>query len=632
MEASSIRRFVARYPLVVVVLGAGVAGGLAHAAGSPDAARWLISVLASGMAAWLAWGMIADLRSGTYGIDLLAITAILATVVVGEYWASLVICLMLTGGEALEDVARQRASRELSALLENVPRQAWRRRGDGSFEQVDVDDVRVGDELRVRPGELVGVDGVLLSDAATLDESSLTGESMPVEKVAGDSLLSGAVNGPIVVLMRASADAADSQYQQIVQLVREAQDSRAPFVRLADRVAIPFTLASFAIAGIAWWLSGTPTRFAEVLVVATPCPLIIAAPVAFMAGTGRAAKLGIIVKDSASLEQLARLRTVAFDKTGTLTRGTPQVVAVRPAPGWSQESLLEVAAAAEALSTHPLAAAIVRAARERGLPVAGGEQASESVAAGVAGRVSGRLVRAGKSDFVGAGSAALPPADGHSAVHVSVDGAYAGLVELADQVRPEAAQTIAELRRLGVVDSLMLTGDDAATAGAVGALVGVRQVRAALLPADKVEAVRAAPGRPVLMVGDGVNDAPVLAAADVGIAMGAKGSAAATQSADVVVMHDDVYRVARAVHVGRRTMAIAWQALAIGLGLSIVLMLVAATGALPAVAGAATQELVDLACILWALLAARPGRDEPAAPLGGRGRAPSARPVTVAAA
>lgn len=619
-------RFVIRYPLVAVVLGTGVLGGVLHLSGAPTASRWVVSAFALAMAAWLAKGMIADLRAGTYGIDLLAITAIVSTVVVGEHWASLVVCLMLTGGEALEDFARNRASRELSALLANVPEHTHRVGPDGSVTRVAVVDVAVGDVLRVRPGELVPVDGALVSPAATVDESSLTGESLPVEKVAGEELLSGSVNGSAAVLVRAGATASDSQYQRIVELVREAQASRAPFVRLADRVAIPFTLVSFVIAGLAWWISGSPTRFAEVLVVATPCPLIIAAPVAFMAGMGRAAKLGIIVKDSASLEKLARLRTVAFDKTGTLTRGVPAVAGVHPAPGHTADEVLAFAAAAESLSTHPLAAAIVRHAEQRGLQTPEAIAATETVAAGVETRVGERVVRAGKAGFVGADAAATPGA-GNSGVYVSVDGGYAGLVELGDHLRPEAGATLRELRRLGVTDTVMLTGDAAATAQAVAAAVGVDEVRAGLLPADKVAAVRQAPARPVMMVGDGVNDAPVLAAADVGVAMGAKGSAAASQSADVVVMQDDVYRVARSVHVGRRTMAIAWQAIAIGLGLSVVLMLIAATGVLPAVAGAAMQEFVDLACILWALLAARPGSDEKghAAPASTRAPVPQPR-------
>ncbi|WP_068433980.1 heavy metal translocating P-type ATPase [Piscicoccus intestinalis] len=608
--ARFVTRFVTRYPLVAVVVCTGVVGGVLHLSGAPTASRWVVSAFALAMAACLAKGMIADLRAGTYGIDLLAVTAIVSTVVVGEHWASLVVCLMLTGGEALEDFARNRASRELSALLANVPEHTHRVGPDGALSRIAVVDVAVGDVLSVRPGELVPVDGALVSPAATVDESSLTGESMPVEKVAGEELLSGSVNGSAAVLVRASATASDSQYQRIVELVREAQASRAAFVRLADRVAIPFTLVSFVIAGVAWWVSGNPSRFAEVLVVATPCPLIIAAPVAFMAGMGRAAKLGIIVKDSASLEKLARLRTVAFDKTGTLTRGVPAVAGVHPAPGHTADEVLTLAAAAESLSTHPLAAAIVQHAQQRGLSAPEAVAATETVAAGVEARVGERVVRAGKAGFVGADATAIMPAAGNSGVHVSVDGGYAGLVELGDQLRPEAGATLRELRRLGVTDTVMLTGDAAATAQAVAVAVGVDEARAGLLPADKVAAVREAPARPVMMVGDGVNDAPVLAAADVGVAMGAKGSAAASQSADVVVMQDDVYRVARSVHVGRRTMAIAWQAIAIGLGLSVVLMLIAATGVMPAVVGAAMQEVVDLACILWALLAARPGKDE----------------------
>lgn len=623
------------YPAVVVVLLTGVVGGVLTAAGQPVAARWVISALALAIAVSLARGMVADLRAGTYGIDLLAVVAIVSTVVVGEYWAALVVCLMLTGGEALEDAARNRAKRELSALLENVPRHALRVLADGTTQRIDVDEVAIGDELRVRPSELVPVDGVLVADGATagapvgatvgapavatVDESSLTGESMPVDKVAGDALLSGSVNGPTALTLRATAAAADSQYQRIVELVREAQESKAPFVRLADRVAVPFTILALALAGLAWWISGDPVRFAEVLVVATPCPLIIAAPVAFMAGMGRSARVGVIVKDSASLERMARLRAAGFDKTGTLTRGMPAVLAVHAAPGHTTNEVERLAAGVEAMSTHPLAAAIVAHARARGLAVPAAESATEGVAAGMAGDIEGRHVRVGKLDFVLDGPALAGPArqvadlaleSGHTSVHVAVDGRYAGFLELGDEIRPEARATLAELRRLGVGEILMLTGDAEPTARAVAAHLGIDEVHAGLLPGDKVAAVRGVANRPVLMVGDGVNDAPVLAVADVGLAMGAKGSAAATQSADVVILHDDLARVARAVHVGRRTMTIAWQAIALGLGLSVVLMLIAATGVMPAVVGALMQEFVDLACILWALLAARPGRDE----------------------
>jgi heavy metal translocating P-type ATPase len=378
-------------------------------------------------------------------------------------------------------------------------------------------------------------------------------------------------------------------------------------------VAVPFTAVSFAIAGAAWWLSGEPTRFAEVLVVATPCPLLIAAPVAFMAGMSRAARHGIIVKNGGTLEQLSRIRTAAFDKTGTLTRGAPELSTVDVFDRVQADELLAMAAGVEQLSTHPLAEAIVAGARERGLQVPRARDGHESTAHGVSATVDGHQVVVGKEAFVAThvrGIPDLPLAPGTSGVHVAVDGRYAGRLALSDHVRHDTRRTIAALRAAGVPHVLMLTGDAPAAAASVGEEIGIDDVRAGLLPQDKVEIVAGLPHRPVMMVGDGVNDAPVLAAADVGVAMGARGSTAASESADVVVLLDDLYRAVRAVRIGRRTMAVAWQAIGLGVGLSVALMLVASVGLLPAIVGAWTQEAVDLACILWALLARQPSREE----------------------
>ncbi len=611
-----MRGFVARlaaYPVVIATLAAGLVTGALDLAGQDQAARWVASVFAVAVALLQVRGMIADLRAGSYGIDLLAVTAIVSTVAVGQFWAALVVCLMLTGGEALEDYAAGRASRSLTGLLQNAPRTAHRLDGDRQPTDVPVDDVAIGDRLLVRPFEVVPVDGVLASASATLDESSLTGESLPVERMRGDELLSGAVNGAEAIEIRATSAAADSQYQRIIALVRQAQDSKAPFVRLADRVAVPFTLGALALAIGAWLISGEPTRFAEVLVVATPCPLIIAAPVAFMGGMSRAARAGVIVKSSGMLEQLARARTAAFDKTGTLTYGRPQVTQVH-ADGIAPEELLLLAAAVEQYSGHPLAEAVVAHARDEVGDVPAADDVAEVPAHGVRGVVDGHVVVVGNARHVasrtGADPDAMPRPEAATAVHVAVDGRYVGYLALADELRTETRATMASLHRAGIRTTMMLTGDAQDVAAHVAARAGIDDVRAELLPQDKVEAIRTAPERPVMMVGDGVNDAPVLAAADVGIAMGARGSSAASESADVVITVDDLSRAARAVFVGKRTMRVAWQAIGIGLALSVVLMLIAAGGMLPALAGAWLQEAVDLTSILWALLAVRPSRSE----------------------
>lgn len=607
-----LARTVRRYPWVTATVAVGGLAGLLELAGPAGSAQLVISSFAAAIVVVTARGMVADLRAGLYGVDMLAVLAVSATVLVGEYWAALVVCLMLSGGEALEDYANGRARRELSNLLAAAPRVAHRSAPDGALTDVPVGDVSPGDEVWVRPGEVVPVDGVLLSEAAVLDESSLSGESLPVEHRRGDTVLSGSVNGGAAARVRATATAAGSQYQAIVELVKQAQASRAPFVRLADRVAVPFTAVALVLAGAAWALSGEAARFAEVLVVATPCPLIIAAPVAFMSGMSRAARKGIIVKSAGTLEQLSRVRTVAFDKTGTLTHGAPVVVEVRPAGDLPADRFLALAAAVEQYSVHPLAAAVVRAAQERGLDLPAARDAVEETARGARATVCGHVVAVGRLGFVVAEEpAGVPtPGAGRSAVHVSVDGAYAGTLFLADELRAEARSTVASLHASGVRTTVMLTGDAAATARYVADAVGIDDVRAGLLPQDKVDAVRGLPDRPVMMVGDGVNDAPVLAVADVGMAMGARGSTAATETADAVVVRDDLARTVGAVRIGRRTVRVAWQAIGIGIALSGMLMVVAATGRLPALAGAWLQEGVDLACILWALLATRPGRDE----------------------
>lgn len=471
-----------------------------------------------------------------------------------------------------------------------------------------VGEVAIGDIVEVRPGEVLPVDGLVLDDDATLDESSLTGESLPVVHAAGDAVASGAVNGGGVIRIRATATAAGSQYQAIIDLVSAASDSRAPFVRLADRVALPFTAVAFLIGGIAWAVSGDPTRFAEVLVVATPCPLLIAAPVAFIAGMSRAAGFGVIIKNGGVLERLARVRTAAFDKTGTLTRGEPVVLRVDTVDGGgaslSADRVLSAAASVEQDSAHVLAQAVVTAASGASRAATG---VAEVMGRGIHGTVDGVAVSVGRQDWVDAAArptwAALGA--GEMAVHVALDARLAGRIVLTDELRPESAEALTRLRALGVTRTVMLSGDSVETAEAIGARCGIDEVQARLLPADKVAAVHDLQPRPVLMVGDGVNDAPVLALADVGVAMGARGATAASESADVVVLVEDLLRVPRTVALAQRTIRIAMQSIGIGIGLSLVLMLVAAFGVIPAIVGAGLQELIDVVTILNSLRAGR---------------------------
>lgn len=602
-----------RYPAVLVTVV--VLGGvlLLLAVGEEPVAAAIATVYAAAFVAWTLVGMVRDVLRGHLGLDILAVLAMVATLAVGEYLASLIIVLMLSGGEALEDYASHRAKRDLSALLDRSPRIAHvlthaQASDADSTEDVPVDEVGVGDVLLVRPSEIVPVDGVLLTATGSFDESSLTGESMPVTREAGGEVLSGAVNGARAVRIRAVRRSADSQYQQIVALVRDAEQSRAPVVRLADRFAIPFTAVALVLAGTAWALSGDPTRFAEVLVLATPCPLLIAAPVAFLGGLSRAAKAGVIVKGGAVIEQLARVRSAAFDKTGTLTQGSPTLVDVRPAPGVTAEELLTLAASAEQYSSHVLAAGIRSAAADRGLVLRAASEAGEVATNGVTAVVDGRTVVVGKPAYVSsfAPETVRPTlSTGEAAAYVAVDGRFAGVLVLADAARPEAPAVVSWLRRNGVENIMMLTGDVRSTAESIGDQVGIEDIHADLLPRQKVQLAGEFEPRPIMMVGDGVNDAPVLAAADIGIAMGARGATAAGDAAAVVILVDSLAKVVDAVSIGRHTLRVALTAIWIGIGLSIGLMLIAMTGLIPAVVGALVQEVVDLATILYALRALR---------------------------
>ncbi|NYF09000.1 heavy metal translocating P-type ATPase [Leifsonia sp. AK011] len=598
---SETRPLVLRYPLVSATLVVALVTLALVLSSANWLAPWVTGAYALVIAGRSAVSMVRSLRTGTWGIDILAVAAIVSTVALGDYWAALVVVLMLTSGEALEDFASRRARSELRSLLTRAPQVAHTAGGD-----VPVDVVVPGDELEVRPGEVVPVDGVLVGAGASLDESSVTGESMPVTRAVGEQVVSGVVNGGSVIHVRATATAAESQYQTIIDLVRSAADSKAPFVRLADRVAIPFTLAAFGIGALAWILSGDPVRFAEVLVVATPCPLLIATPVAFIAGMSRAARVGVIVKSGGVLEQLARTRTAAFDKTGTLTRGTPEVDRIDVLTG-TEEELLGYAAALEADSAHVLANAVVTEAERRGITIREATAVEEVVAEGVLGTVDGGMIRVGKRSFVAPSS--VPEwrelEAGETAVHVSRDCRLLGRIVLTDELRPEASATLVRLRALGITRTVMLTGDARETADRIAQLAGVGEARAGLLPGGKVAAVRELTPRPVMMVGDGVNDAPVLAAADVGIAMGARGATAASESADAVILVEDLGRAADVMQLAQRTIRIAYQSIGVGIGLSVVLMLVATTGVLPAIIGATLQEVVDVIAILNSLRAGR---------------------------
>ncbi|MTV82781.1 heavy metal translocating P-type ATPase [Secundilactobacillus folii] len=562
-------------------------------------AQALVTVLGSLIALLMFIDMVKTLRSGKFGVDLLAITAVIATLAIGEYWAGLIVLLMLTGGDALEDYAAHKANADLQSLLEKSPQKASLMI-DGIIKQVEVDQVAVGDHVLIRPGEVVPVDGTIIKGVTTLDESSLTGESRPVDKVEGDTVMSGSVNGDASFQIVADQKAADSQFQSIVRLVKQAEAQPAHFVRMADRYAVPFTLIAYVIAGTAWAVTGDPVRFAEVLVVASPCPLILAAPIALVAGMSRASQSGIIVKTGTTLEKLAKVKTMAFDKTGTITQGHLKVTDIIAKPDVDKGQLLVLAAATEQQSNHILARSLMQAAPDQ-LPTV--SHVKETTGGGVQATINESIVRVGKADF------AMP--DGQikkvpdTAVYVSRDGKYMGCVTFTDSPRPEAATTMAELHDLGLKHLMMISGDRKPIAEKIAKAVGLDRVYAECLPGDKIEVLKGLPAtaRPVAMVGDGVNDAPSLVTADVGLAMGASGATTASESADAVILKDDLRRTVVAVQISRATMHVARQSVMVGIIICTVLMLIASLGVIPVIFGALLQEVVDTVTILWALRA-----------------------------
>ena len=652
--------------------------------GNPGFGQWLVIALVLIIVIDTVRGMIDDLRHGQVGVDVLAVVAILSTVAVAEYWASWAVTLMITSGEAIEEYAQAKAERSLTALMEAAPQTAhvvnlpgvgrgfaagkgdssdgFRRVGLASaaaaahrFDTVPVEQVQLGDVLMVLPGETVPVDGELLSGTATLDLSNINGEPVPREVFAGARVMSGAVNGSTALTMRATQVAADSQYQRILELVASAQESRPAVVKTADRLAVPFTVLSLMIAGIAWAMSGVPTRFAQVLVLATPCPLLIAAPVAYIAGTGRLAAAGVLIKAQDVLENLGRVTQVFFDKTGTLTVKQPQVVRVEMLPGaatrLNEDHVLMMAGVVESYSVHILSKGIAKAGAEalarlrqrfedgqrlcpepeaswpghgREYPVI--KNINEDAGKGVSGEVNGHAVRVGRLSFAAAGEEGFLAVDrtapsrseddlrtrfgllqpDEMASYVSVDGQLIARIVLRDVPRANAKAALAKLHELGVTELAMLTGDKRASANIIASEVGIDEVHAELFPEDKVAAVRAATGAGktvTMMVGDGVNDAPVLAVADIGVAMTDGTSTAASESAQVVIMNDNIAAVPRAIAIARRTKRVMLQAVIAGLVLATIGMIAAAFNLIPVVVGAFLQEAIDVVSILWALTA-----------------------------
>ncbi|APR34795.1 heavy metal translocating P-type ATPase [Paraburkholderia sp. SOS3] len=561
----------------------------------------------------LSISIVQALRRREAGVDVLALLAIGFALGLGEFLTAAVISLMLASGRTLERYAQERARREMTALLNRAPRYANRFEA-GEWRTVALDVVRPGDRLLVRSGEFVPVDGSLAGHAQ-LDESSLTGESAVQLRSSGESVKSGVVNAGAAFEMIAAARAADSTFAAIVRMVRSAQQERSPAVRLADRYALFFVLAALVLAAGSWLVTGDVNRALAVLVVATPCPLILAVPVAVVSGMSRCARRGVLIKGGGALERLARAEVLFFDKTGTLTSGRARLVSIETGPDVSQSTVLRYAASLGQASAHAISEAVVTAARERNLALSAPAHVDEQPGAGVRGEVEGHAVAMGSFAYV---SAHASPAswsaaflqrvayEGASAVFVGVDGAIAGALQMADQIRLETPRALRLLRHEGIRRLIMLTGDRRDVAETIGATLGLTEVRPEQTPSDKLEAIRAARrDGTVIMIGDGVNDAPALAAADVGVAMGARGAAASSEAADVVLLVDRLDRLVDGLRVARRTRRIALQSVIAGMVLSCAAMGVAAFGFLPPLLGAIIQEVIDVAVIANALRALR---------------------------
>ncbi|MDR5653662.1 heavy metal translocating P-type ATPase [Ruixingdingia sedimenti] len=597
--------------LFLAIALAGLAAGLAlYLGGHPERAQtvWFAGVVP--VLAALVVEILRSLARGEVGLDIVAALSMSAALAFGETLAAAVVAVMYSGGTFLESFAEGRARREMRDLLSRVPRTATRHR-DGRLEEVPLDELVPGDRLLIRQGDVVPVDGRIAAARAFLDTSALTGESLPVRLERGADALSGSTNAGEAFDLVATHGAKDSTYAGIVRLVEEAQRSKAPMARLADRWSLGFLAVTLAIALAAWWFTGDPIRAVAVLVVATPCPLILAVPVALVAGLSRAAHFGVLVKGAGPLEAMARIRTLILDKTGTLTDGRPQIVSIDSHDGMAADDILRLAAAVEQASKHPFAQALVAAARAKGLTLPIPADVVEIPGDGVIGSIDGRRVIVGGDGFVAGRvgrTAGDPPqpAAGSVMVAVAVDGRMAGHLLLSDPLREGAGEMLASLRRQGISRILLATGDRGDVARRVTEGLGLDGIRADLTPDGKVLLVLTEHRNgPVMMVGDGVNDAPALAAADVGVAMGARGAAASAEAADVVLLVDRIDRIAPGVEIARRSRRIALESVVAGIGLSVLGMIAAAFGYLTPVQGALIQEAIDVAVILNALRALR---------------------------
>jgi len=601
------------YLLVAAALLGLAFGAAANWLGSPQLAVWVWGFATAPVLAALLWQIVSSLRRGDLGLDIVAALSMSAALIFGETLAGNVVALMYAGGQLLESYAQGQARREMTALLGRVAHTAFRYRGD-ALEEVPIAEIAALDELLIRQGEVLPVDGTVVSGPALIDLSVLTGESVPVRVDTAGEVLSGSTSIGSAFRMIATRPASESTYAGIVRLVEAAQEERAPMVRLADRYAWWFLLLTLAMAAAAWLISQDHIRVLAVLVVATPCPLILAVPVAIMSGMSRTARNGVLVKNGGTLEHLAKVKTAILDKTGTLTHGSAAIVDIRTTGATiSGDEVLRLAASLDQASGHVVAATLIEAARKRGLALSPPTDVHETPGVGLEGMVEGKSVVVGGNSYVHRRSGGDDPHTLHDGlrpevmtVAVAVDGVLGGVIVLEDPIRADAGALLSSLRAGGIERIVLASGDRAEIAEAVAAALGVDAAYGELTPSQKVSIVKEEQSRAsVLMVGDGINDAPALAAADVGVAMGARGAAASSESAGVVLLVDEIGPLAKAIAIAKRTRGIALQSVYAGLGLSLAGMVFAAFGYLTPVQGALLQEAIDVAVILNALRALR---------------------------
>ncbi len=618
ISVSSLAQMTERYPIPFFAIAGLLAGTVVQILlRDSQSARWiwLATLIIGGFP--IAWRTLRGMIKGRFAADIVAMLAIVAAILMDQAFAGVIIVLMQSGGEAIEDYGLGRASSSLKALLARAPRIAHRKRPDGTLAEIGVEQVQPRDILVVRPGDLVPVDGTIISGSSEVDESALTGEPLPKPKSIGDKLLSGSVNIDGAVEMRADRVSQESEYAKIVELVKNAQQEKPPIERLADKYAVYFTPITLAVAGLGFLITQNPVTILSVLVVATPCPLILATPIAVISGVNRAAKEGIIVKTGAAIEQIGRAKAFAFDKTGTITFGTPTLEKIIPVNHIPADELLFKAGCLGQLSSHITAQSIARRASERFPKLEVPHNFKETPGGGVEGDLSGEHVVIGSERFLDSllGNNVMENASGQKVrqiqsegkllTFVAVDSKPAGVIVSSDQVRAGVPVMIQKLHDLGVEETVMLTGDNSITAKIIAREAGIRDVQADLLPGQKVEALHHLKQKydPLVMVGDGINDAPALAAATVGVAMGARGAAISAEAADVVLLVDDVGATVDAVSIGQRMLKVAKQGIFLGLGFSFALMVIAAFGLIAPALGAILQEFIDASVIINALRA-----------------------------